>query len=164
MSVWPAYPCFRQQLRTRGQWVAEGERKYDSPPTKTCSRCHTDKPLDEFYDNPKKRNGVQNYCKACFNAYTTARFIHRKVEAIEYLGGSCRHCGLALADSVPGVFEFHHLDPGTKKASFNEIRRWSWPRAKRELDKTILLCANCHRAEHAEDPSRFSDDYDFSGW
>jgi predicted HNH restriction endonuclease len=116
--------------------------------TKTCSKCGYVKHLGAFYDNPAKRHGVQSYCKSCFNRYTTNRFVRRKVFAIQYKGAACEHCGLTLLESNFAVFDFHHRDPAMKKASFTKIRRWSWDRAKKELDKTTLLCANCHRTVH----------------
>jgi len=64
--------------------------------------------------------------------------------AIEYLGGSCRICGY---DKWPAAFDFHHLDPMGKDFTISEGMT-SWDRIKPELDKCVLLCANCHRETH----------------
>mgnify|MGYP005855513707 CR=1 FL=1 len=48
-----------------------------------------------------------------------------------------------------GALDFHHLDP--QKKDFNlgiAIIQWKWEKVKPELDKCILLCANCHRELH----------------
>jgi 5-methylcytosine-specific restriction endonuclease McrA len=35
---------------------------------KTCPRCKTEKPFDQFYANRAQRDGMQPYCKVCHNA------------------------------------------------------------------------------------------------
>lgn len=47
--------------------------------------------------------------------------------------------------------DFHHLDPTKKDASLGDAKRqnWSFKRLKREIDKCVVLCANCHRKVHA---------------
>ncbi|MBA4066353.1 MAG: hypothetical protein C0501_22090 [Isosphaera sp.] len=112
---------------------------------KTCTRCHVTKPPDAFYPNPRRRDGRQGYCKACFNGYTTDRLRARKKQAVEYLGGRCADCAVTYPYYV---YEFHHLDPTRKDVEFGTLRRRSWPRIKVELDKCVLLCANCHRTRH----------------
>mgnify|MGYP003431129005 FL=1 len=45
--------------------------------------------------------------------------------------------------------EFHHLDPEQKDfgiAAKGYTR--SWEKVKEELDKCIMVCANCHREIH----------------
>ena len=136
---------------TPGQlWGLFGMPHSESIPLKTCSKCKLLKPVYAFYDNESKTKGVQSYCKACFNSYTTQRFARRKKVAILYKGGACERCRLQLSETNSAVFDFHHKDPDSKTASFSTIRRWSWQRARVELDKTILLCANCHRTVHHE--------------
>lgn len=70
-----------------------------------------------------------------------------KQRAVKLLGGRCRGC----AKAVPvAAFEFHHLDAGTKDFAISADgvpRRWE--RIAAELDKCVLLCANCHREVHA---------------
>lgn len=69
-----------------------------------------------------------------------------KLMAIEYLGGKCEHCGY---DKCPDAFDFHHRDPSQKDFGIGSGNSISWDRTKVELDKCALLCANCHREEHA---------------
>ena len=38
---------------------------------KRCNRCQSFKWLDEFYRNRSKRDGVQSYCKPCWNELVT---------------------------------------------------------------------------------------------
>ena len=71
----------------------------------------------------------------------------RKVKAIEYLGGKCNTCNNSYH---PAIFEFHHLDPSTKEKDPSKMLSLSWERLSAELDKCLLLCANCHRLIHHE--------------
>ena len=109
-----------------------------------CKKCLIDKPELEFY--PRKDRPINSYCKSCFNEYCIARWTERKKEAIEYKGGCCAYCGY---NKYYGALEFHHLDPSQKDSDWNKIKKKSLDKIKTELDKCILLCANCHREEHA---------------
>ncbi len=69
-----------------------------------------------------------------------------KQRAVEYLGGKCSICGY---NRCLAALDFHHVDPLTKEASISHaIHCWSWKRAKKEVDKCILVCSNCHREIH----------------
>lgn len=114
-------------------------------PMKTCVRCGKSKSLADFYSKPRRPGELHSYCKQCVNAYTTKRFRRRKKQGVEYLGGRCADCGGVFPYYV---YDFHHRDPGEKEMQFNTLRRRSWEAIKAELDKCILLCANCHRVRH----------------
>lgn len=67
-----------------------------------------------------------------------------KARCVAYKGGKCVECGFS---GCPAAFDFHHPDP--KKKDFGIAGKCkSFDRLKPELDKTILLCANCHREVH----------------
>ncbi len=69
-----------------------------------------------------------------------------KLKAIAYKGGGCARCGY---DKCPVSLVFHHEDPSVKEFGVaTQIR--SWAKVKAELDKTTLLCANCHGETHHE--------------
>lgn len=46
--------------------------------------------------------------------------------------------------------DFHHLNPNEKDFNISDrnLPTSDWPRIKNELDKCILVCANCHREIH----------------
>lgn len=69
-----------------------------------------------------------------------------KAKGLELLGGKCSKCGY---DKCSRALEFHHKDPSTKKNGLAEYSNTSWPSYKEELDKCIILCANCHAEEHS---------------
>ncbi len=69
-----------------------------------------------------------------------------KKDAVEYLGGKCKICGY---NNYIGALEFHHIDPSQKDFSISTSGNTrAWVKIKKELDKCILLCANCHREVH----------------
>jgi len=70
-----------------------------------------------------------------------------KAMAIEYKGGKCMICGY---NKYVGAMDFHHLDERSKKfdLSTKGLTR-SWDKTKTEVDKCMLVCANCHREIHA---------------
>ena len=67
--------------------------------------------------------------------------------AVAYKGGRCCRCGY---DRCLDALEFHHLD--REKKDFGISAKGytrSWKAIEQELDKCIMLCANCHRELHA---------------
>lgn len=74
------------------------------------------------------------------------RWRNIKKKAIAYMGGKCAKCGY---DSHPSALQFHHIDPLTKDVSWNKLRLRAWDKITAELDKCIMLCANCHFIVHS---------------
>lgn len=68
----------------------------------------------------------------------------KKIELVEYKGGKCIKCGY---DKCVNSLEFHHIDP-TKKDFTISGKSWSIERLKKEADKCILVCSNCHKEIH----------------
>lgn len=66
------------------------------------------------------------------------------VLAKEYAGAKCSLCGY---DKCQAALEFHHLDPNEKDFNISHSNK-SFESMKPELDKCILVCANCHREIH----------------
>lgn len=70
-----------------------------------------------------------------------------KLMGIEYKGGKCIKCGY---DKCVDALDFHHVGPGKDFGLASKGYTHGWERVKEELDKCILLCANCHREEHSK--------------
>lgn len=86
-------------------------------------------------------------CKQCNVERVTNRRREIKRMAVEYKGGCCSICGY---NKCVAALQFHHIDPTLKDfaiGSDGETR--SWERTRIELDKCILVCANCHAEIHA---------------
>ena len=113
-------------------------------PTKLCPKCQTTKSTQEFYSDPKRKDGLYGYCKQCFDSINEARRDALKSKAIIYKGSKCQRCKIPYPETPSCVFDFHHRDPSTK-IDWTGIRRWGWQRIQQEIDKCDLLCANCHR-------------------
>jgi 5-methylcytosine-specific restriction endonuclease McrA len=66
--------------------------------------------------------------------------------AREYAGGKCAICSY---DKCARALSFHHLDPKKKYfgVAANGLTR-SWEKTRKEIDKCILICANCHMEVH----------------
>ncbi len=92
-----------------------------------------------------ERKGGGYRCKKCQVDSVIKRRRLVKLKAIEYKGGQCQNCGY---NKCPDVLEFHHLDPTIKGFRIGSGATKAWKTIKQELDKCVLLCANCHRETH----------------
>ena len=123
-------------------------------PTKNCKNCGKLINNTSWYCTKCKKNKLKkNPLKYTqFNAKTKNKRIksastarkRQKVLFVEYKGGKCEICGYNKCISA---LEFHHIDPATKKFQVGQTYR-RFELMKPELDKCMLLCANCHRELH----------------
>ena len=102
-----------------------------------CKDCGETDP-DNFYKSMKI------LCKKCHTTRSYAIQKQRRLDAIAYKGGKCEHCGY---DKYHGALQFHHKDPTQKdpKAFKKTVKQETY---FAEVDKCLLLCANCHAEEH----------------
>jgi hypothetical protein len=83
------------------------------------------------------------------NLNRTLKRQQKKSDWVAFFGGICLDCKQSFPDCV---FEFHHVDPTTKiHTDPSKVFMFSDVRIKEELDKCIMLCANCHRIRHHSD-------------
>ena len=94
----------------------------------------------EFYQTRKTQ------CKNCFNDSQKKKWKDNKAKAVELKGGKCSCCGY---ETYIGALEFHHTDPNVKEDNWNKKWTLAWRKIEEAIKDTILLCANCHREEHA---------------
>lgn len=61
-------------------------------------------------------------------------------------GSKCQICGY---NKCQRALSFHHLDPKNKEfdLSTDGLTR-SWKRIEKEIQKCVLVCANCHMEIH----------------
>ncbi|HBY20804.1 MAG TPA: hypothetical protein DEG71_07320 [Clostridiales bacterium] len=103
-----------------------------------CLKCNTIKPANEF-------TPTSVYCKKCLSKYTNDKWKKLKKDAVEYKGGRCEICGY---NKCIAALEFHHKNSSEKEFNIGSVRTLQISLIADELDKCILLCANCHREAH----------------
>lgn len=130
---------------------------------KICSKCKQSKSTDEFNKNRSKHDGLNSFCRECarqkareyyhsgyYNKRVWQESRKKRVDAnnayLESLSLRCEKCG----EDHPAVIDFHHADPAEKEIKISQARHngWSIERLQREIDKCMILCANCHRKLH----------------
>lgn len=94
------------------------------------------------YDHATKMGHSKTTCNSCL---VNNRRFEFKRRSIAYKGGRCENCG--YCKSVRAL-TFHHIDPSTKSFGIANAHCRSWEVVQAELDKCIMLCANCHAEEH----------------
>jgi len=85
-------------------------------------------------------------CTKCRSARVHKRRKKVKQLLVEYKGGKCEQCGY---NKCIAALEFHHLDPAKKdfgiSSNGNTLKLETM---KKEADKCILVCSNCHKEIH----------------
>jgi len=140
--------CARKYCFTCSPFNKHNTRRIENVPPeptgfKYCVKCKCVLPVKEF-GYFKQLSRLWSYCKKCRAKQNMLILVARKKQAIEYKGGKCCICGY---NKYYGALDFHHLDPKKKEYLFD--RSNSLERQKKELDKTVLVCSNCHREVHA---------------
>ena len=96
------------------------------------------------------------YCYECSpiqkgtNGSESVRLRKRAIkhQLLLYKGGKCERCGY---DKCEGALQFHHVNPQEKDFTIGQIKLgkdYTMEDLYKEVDKCVLLCANCHAEEH----------------
>lgn len=133
---------------------------------RVCITCGESKVLEEFVKNAKSTEGRHTKCKSCHNKRQNERAAanpnmkntrnassykakqRTKNNILNYYSGvmKCADCG--LISDIFDIYDFHHVNPKDKQYTVSSIMDYKWETVKAELDKCVLLCANCHRIRH----------------
>ena len=127
--------------------------------TKLCTKCGQVKPVSEFGLNKSKKDGLQSHCKECVKAYKKKHYEENKqyyLDKAKAYRQTCREnlnnyksslvctkCG----ENRWWLLDFHHENPEEKDGEISSLVG-SPSKLKKELEKCIVLCANCHRDLH----------------
>lgn len=84
-------------------------------------------------------------CKKCRVEAVQKRREVVKLKAVEYKGGKCEICEY---NRCIEALEFHHINDNKEFGIGSKGYTRSWEKVKEEIDKCILVCANCHREIH----------------
>lgn len=113
----------------------------------TCQYC------GKTFQYYRETSIIRKSCYECIpdGSGKDAGLIRRliKKKAVDYKGNKCYCCGNQYPYSV---YDFHHLDPAQKDFGIGDkTSTVKWDKVKEEIDKCILVCANCHRQIHSGD-------------
>lgn len=133
----------------------------DGFPTKFCTWCEKQRPVDGFDRSSHNPNRLNSHCCSCQNEQAKANYkknpgpvrerahrarkkarieIRARIARIKAMG--CRAC----EEKDPCCIEFHHVF----SKDYNTSQCTSIPEFERELIKCAPLCANCHKKAHAK--------------
>jgi len=86
----------------------------------------------------------------CIICKKKSKRLARRISASNYKNNKCEICGIErkTIDDLE-MFDFHHVDRNNKSFELGDkIESRKWEDVKNELDKCMMLCANCHRKQH----------------
>lgn len=135
--------------------------------TKQCTKCNSEKSLDDFNLKNKKTGSLEAICKICKRAYVRSHYrankeVYKKRakeftkktrdensrKMVEYLRENpCVDCG--EPDVV--VLQFDHIQDKEKHIGQMIAGGYSWPKVLDEINKCQVRCANCHTRKTAKD-------------
>lgn len=129
---------------------------------KICNKCNIDKSLNEFPFKNKNENIRHGSCIECWKEIRKISYEKNKKTTlirnkknkkknrswyINYKSTlKCSKC----PENHPSCLDFHHEDPTIKEVEISRMinSTSSLETIKKEIDKCIILCANCHRKHH----------------
>jgi len=96
------------------------------------------------YKKSRENPGYVECAGKTHTEYIRERRRLSKSNLITYKGGACCICGYKKCN---GSLDFHHV--GKKDFALGGATDCSFDRLKKEADKTVLVCRNCHGEIHA---------------
>lgn len=131
---------------------------------KYCSFCKTEKSENEFSLNKTKKDKLNSFCKTCMSEYKKRHYEANKINIIKKVTRrkneikawvknykknlKCEKCN----ENHPAVLQFHHLENQIKENNISNLMcsGVSIRKIKEEINKCIVVCANCHFKIHYE--------------
>lgn len=130
---------------------------------KVCSVCGLEKSLTDFSWRNKSKGTLQSRCKSCQRSMDNNNYAKSSIrrDKIRISGSLWKKsfrdwfhdlkkdkCCVKCGDERIYVLEFHHIDPSTKLFNVSNPTTQSKIKIKDEVEKCVILCANCHREFH----------------
>ena len=109
-----------------------------------------------YKDKNVRKNKGKEYSRKNYELHYEKRRIELntrrqelKAKWVEYKSTlKCAKCGF----NHIAALDFHHEDPSEKEYNVNRlISNGQFTKAYKEIEKCIVLCANCHRIHHYEE-------------
>lgn len=115
--------------------------------TKICTKCKKEFPIDQFNWRDKKKGTRRSECKFCHSNFMKQKY-QEKRNIIDELKSQCKcaKCG----DNRSYVLDYHHINPEEKDEKISRMisNNYNLDKIEQEINKCIVLCANCHREFH----------------
>lgn len=135
-----------------------GERLIDF--MRQCSACGMSLAEKQFFPPfyVVSRNKTKKYlckgsrCRNCQRKVNRQRYEHHRklIDEIKLKRG-CERCGWKEAAVA---LDFHHKEPSGKDFHISQKVQCKMEKLMAEIEKCIVLCANCHRITHEEEYRR----------
>jgi hypothetical protein len=126
-----------------------------------CKKCGKLKDTSCFSVVNNRKRGYHVWCKECIKIYDHERLLRDRKHIVKVKrervqknrkwlkdykqNKKCERC--SENDSI--CLDFHHID-NSKDYVIANMLGCSIETIKKEIEKCIILCANCHRKEHRE--------------
>lgn len=118
---------------------------------KQCRYCKKFYPESNFGVALTTPNKIyyRHKCRECYSVTKKNLRKNKRIWLIEYKKTcECIKCGV----NDYRVLEFHHLDQKDKEFAISWAHdNTSIDKIKKEIEKCVVLCANCHRVLHWEE-------------
>ena len=142
---------------------------------KVCCVCHKELSEEAFHRNKTRKDGLNNICKFCSRERSrkyyrenpekqrqvvSIRRQKRKEEnrpkILEILRQGCSSC----SEKDIRTLDFHHIE-GEKEYNIATMLNsgYNWESIEKEIEKCVLLCANCHRKITFEENRFWKNEY-----
>ena len=150
------YAAHKEELRAKQKVYYAANKEQIAAREKAYYAAHKEelKAYQKVYDEAHKEEkaayykAYQEVHKEEKSAKQKAKRAERNLMLFNYKGAGCSHCGLSEPDHLE-IYDYHHVDPATKLYGVAKIVAGPLERLMTEVDKCLLLCAHCHRKEHA---------------
>lgn len=128
-----------------------------------CRECNVEKPQEEFLQNKTKKTGFETICKNCNKVYQNNWYVENRNKRLEQKKKTRKKNSILLKtlvetnktkcqichESRKACLDFHHIDPNNKSYDISTMHGKSEKTILKEIQKCIVLCANCYRLVHA---------------
>ena len=126
--------CKKEKNFGEFSWERRGEKR-----SKRCKDCQKIRSKKHYKENSEEYVKYRHNLKE-----RNQRYIYNYLK-----NNPCINCG----ETNPIVLEFDHIDPKTKEFGLGAAgqRRVSIKKIQEEINKCVVLCANCHRIKTSRD-------------
>jgi DNA-binding transcriptional MerR regulator len=139
----------QKEIHKENKTTLINEIKSNLPQTKQdFDKLYSDKltsrEIQFFYNSFYKKVNLGTTKDSIPKEYYSNKRYQIKKELVDYKGGCCEICGY---NKSLRALQFHHINPKEKDFNIGGVTTLN-ESVKNELNKCILVCANCHSEIH----------------